>query len=342
MQCCERTACLKKEGEMKRLIIDCDPGNGIAGANVDDGLALSLALAAPTLSLELVTTVAGNTPSAVGYNVAKDLMARVGRSLPVVRGSTQALQEPSAPWRDALDNTVHKRQLSHLWQGVRAPREFQAPEQEAADAIGQLICANPGEITLVAIGPLTNVALAIERYPQMTSAVREIVIMGGVFAVDDYIKDTNFGFDPEAAHRVLNCGANITLVPLDVTTKTLMTHDDLDRIEQFNTPLANFVCETFRPWIDYSMSTRSLAGCWIHDALVIAWLIDPNVATGAQYYTDVELRPGRTRGKTWRYKQPLRLDVAIDPSTSGLVNVLQTVDNRLLLDIIEKHLSITP
>lgn len=325
---------------MKRLIIDCDPGNGIAGANVDDGLALALALAAPGISLELVTTVAGNTPSAVGYNVAKDLMARVGRTLPVVRGSTQALQEPSGPWRDALDNSVHKRQLTHLWQGVRPPLEFQPPEQQAADAIGQLICANPGEITLVAIGPLTNVALAIERYPQMITAVREIVIMGGVFALDDFIKDTNFGFDPEAAHCVLNSGANITLVPLDVTTQTLMTHDDLDRIEQLDTPLANFVCETFRPWIDYSISTRGLGGCWIHDALVIAWLLDPSVATSTQYYTDVELRVGRTRGKTWRYKQPLRLDVAIAPPTSGLVNILQTVDNRLLLGIIEMHLSI--
>ncbi|MGY2167237.1 nucleoside hydrolase [Pseudomonas gingeri] len=327
---------------MKRLIIDCDPGNGIAGANVDDGLALALALAAPQISLELVTTVAGNTPSAVGYNVARDLMARVGRSLPVVRGSTQALQEPGAPWRDALDNTVHKRQLAHLWQDVRPPLAFDAPEQEAADAIGQLICANPGEITLVAIGPLTNVALAVERYPQMVTAVREIVIMGGVFALDDYIKDTNFGFDPEAAQRVLNCGAPITLVPLDVTTQTLMTHDDLDRIERLDTPLADFVCETFRPWIDYSIATRSLTGCWIHDALVIAWLLDPGVATSTPYYTEVELRAGRTRGKSWRYKQPLRLDVAIAPSTSGLVNILQTVDNPLLLEIIERYLSIRP
>ncbi|KAF1029398.1 MAG: Pyrimidine-specific ribonucleoside hydrolase RihB [Pseudomonas sp.] len=325
---------------MKRLIIDCDPGNGIAGANVDDGLALSLALSAPDISLELVTTVAGNTPSAVGYNVARDLMARVGRSVPVVRGSPQALQEPAAPWREALDNTVHKRQLAHLWHDVRGPAQFEAPTLEAADAMGQLICANPGEITLVAIGPLTNVALALERYPQMAAQVQQIVIMGGVFAVDDYIKDTNFGFDPEAAHCVLNSGANITLVPLDVTTQTLMTHADLGRLARFDTPLAAFVCETFRPWINYCMATRGLAGCWIHDALVIAWLLDPDVATATQYYTDIELRAGLTRGKTWRYKQPLRLDVAIPASSSGLVNVLQTVNNDALLAIIERHLSL--
>jgi inosine-uridine nucleoside N-ribohydrolase len=90
------------------------------------------------------------------------------------------------------------------------------------------------------------------------------------------------------------------------------------------------------------MATRSLAGCWVHDALVIAWLLDPRVATATQYYTEVELRAGRTRGKTWRYKQPLRLDVGITPPTTGLVDVLQTVDNRLLLEIIERYLSTQP
>jgi len=69
---------------MKRLIIDCDPGNGIAGANVDDGLAIALAMAAPEISLELITIVAGNTPSDVGYSVAKDLMARTGQAVPVI------------------------------------------------------------------------------------------------------------------------------------------------------------------------------------------------------------------------------------------------------------------
>ncbi|MGY2161972.1 nucleoside hydrolase [Pseudomonas tolaasii] len=326
---------------MKRLIIDCDPGNGIAGANVDDGLALALALAAPQLSLELVTTVAGNTPSAVGYNVAKDLMARVGRAIPVVQGSTRALHEPDAPWRDVLDNNVHKHHLAHLWQDVRPPQVFQPPALHAADAIGQLICANPGDITLVAIGPLTNVAMALQRYPDMAAAVSQIVIMGGVFALDDYIKDTNFGFDPEAAHQVLTSGANITLVPLDVTTQTLMTHADLDRIASLGTPLAGFICETFRPWIDYSMSTRGLPGCWIHDALVIAWLLDPDLASAAPYHVDVELRAGRTRGKTWRHSLALRLDVGIAAPAGKPVNVLKTVDNHRLLALIERHLGLS-
>ncbi|WP_338564672.1 nucleoside hydrolase [Erwinia sp. E_sp_W01_6] len=324
---------------MKRLIIDCDPGNGIVGANVDDGLAIALALGSANVSLELITTVAGNTPCELGYNVAKDLVERLGVNVPVRKGADRALEEPSGPWREALDNRVHGNKLAHLWQGVRQPQAYTAPEEEAAEAIARLICENPGEITLVAIGPLTNVALAMERYPEMIDAVQEIAIMGGVFAVDDYIKDTNFGLDPEAAHKVLTSGASITLVPMDVTTRTLMTHNDLKRISQLNTPLAQFVTETLRPWMDYSIQTRNLPGCWVHDALVVAWLLNQQVATAADYYVDVELRADQTRGKSWRYRHPLRVDVGIGAPTGGLVHVLQTVDNRLLISMIETALA---
>ncbi|WP_428945085.1 nucleoside hydrolase [Pantoea sp. FN060301] len=324
---------------MKRLIIDCDPGNGIAGANVDDGLALALALGSKTLSLELITIVAGNTPSDVGYSVAKDLTDRLGIAVPVVRGASQALAEPAEPWRKELDNRIHINKLGYLWKDVRPPARAVAPDREAADAIGELICANPGQITLVAIGPLTNVALALERYPEMAEAVQEIAIMGGVFALDHFIKDTNFGLDPEAAHQVLTSRANITLVPMDVTTQTMMTHNDLDRIERFNTPLAKFVTRTVRPWLDYSMQTRHLPGCWIHDALVVAWLLNPDIATAADYFVDVELRPGQTRGKSWRYRQPLGVSIGTGEPAGELIHVLKTVDNRLLLEMIEQAMA---
>ncbi|WP_034912005.1 nucleoside hydrolase [Erwinia sp. 9145] len=324
---------------MKRIIIDCDPGNGIAGANVDDGLALAVALGSPGIALELITIVAGNTPAEVGFNVAKDLIDRLGLAVPVLKGAGQALVEPHGPWREALDNRVHSSGLSHLWNGVRQPQRFTAPAKTAADAIGERICASPGEITLVALGPLTNVALALERYPAMAEAVQEIAIMGGVFALDDFIKDTNFGLDPEAAKAVLNSGANITLVPMDVTTQTLLTHADLDRIASLETPLSRYVVETLRPWLDYSMHTRRLSGCWIHDALVVAWLMNQQIATAADYFVDVEIRPGQTRGKSWRYRPPLRVNIGIEAPAGGPIHVLKTVDNARLLSLIEYALA---
>ncbi|HAI05104.1 MAG TPA: nucleoside hydrolase, partial [Pantoea sp.] len=111
---------------MKRIIIDCDPGNGIAGANTDDGLAIALALASPALSLELITTVAGNTPCELGTRVAKDLVTRLGLAIPVVQGAQQALEDDPVPWRVALANRVIESGPSPLRPVVRQPANFPA------------------------------------------------------------------------------------------------------------------------------------------------------------------------------------------------------------------------
>ncbi|PKH22567.1 nucleoside hydrolase [Enterobacterales bacterium CwR94] len=322
---------------MKRIIIDCDPGNGIAGANTDDGLAIALALASPDISLELITTVAGNTPSEVGYAVAQDLMNQLNLRIPVIRGASSALVEPAEPWREAFDNRVKEVGLLDLWKGITPPIVADDIAPVAAHAMGELICQHPGEITLVAIGPLTNVAQAMQLYPQMAEQVKEIVIMGGVFALDNYLKDTNFGVDPEAAHKVLTSGANLTLVPMDVTTQTMMTHQDLDDIAAINTPLTLWLTKTMRPWMDYSMQTRQLPGCWIHDVLVVAWIINQHVATAADYLVGIELS-GPTRGRSWRYRHPLRLDINMSDLPQRPVQVLQQVDNAHLLALLKEAL----
>ncbi|WP_145592881.1 nucleoside hydrolase [Yersinia bercovieri] len=323
-----------------RLIIDCDPGNGVPGANVDDGLALALAIAAPEIALELITIVAGNTPSEVGFSVAHDLVNRLGLSVPIVRGASQALVEPPEPWRDKLDNGATKSGLTALWQQTARPPVVAPNAPLAAHAIGELICNNPGEITLVAIGPLTNIAHAMQLYPQLASSVAEITIMGGVFNVDGYLKDTNFGFDPEAAHMVLTSGANITLAPLDVTTQTQLLHQDLDKIAQIESPLSRYLVETIRPWISYSMQTRQLPGCWVHDALVVAWLLDKSIVTTGSDYLDVALEGALTRGMTLRFSpESLRLDVGIPAPKGKPVTILQAVDNKKLLATLYHALS---
>lgn len=322
-----------------RLIIDCDPGNGIAGANVDDGLALSLAIAAPEISLELITTVAGNTPSEVGFSVAHALVERLKLKTRVCRGASQALVEPAGPWRDKLDNGAKRSNLIELWKQVAPPPPVTQQMPIAAHAMGELICENPGEITLIAIGPLTNVAHAMQLYPEMVTAVAEIVIMGGVFNVEGYIKDTNFGVDPEAAHVVLTSGANITLVPMDATVQTQMVHRDLDKIAQIGSPLTDFLTETIRPWINYSMKTRHLPGCWIHDVLTVAWLLDKSVATTTSLFVDVALEGRLSRGTTWHLDpNNLRLDVGIEIPQRKPLTVLRKVDNNKLLSIIYNKL----
>lgn len=322
-----------------RIIIDCDPGNGIAGANVDDGLALALALAAPQISLEMISTVAGNTTSEVGYSVACELIKRLDVSPPIWRGASCALIENPAPWRERLDHSVDRHGLRELWANVQMPKMCPDVAPMAPYAIGELICNNPGEIILVATAPLTNIALALQLYPEMVRAVKRIVIMGGTFHVPGYIKDTNFGLDPEAAHAVLTSGAPITLIPMDVTTQTQMLHADLDRLTKAKNTLSHYLEQTVRPWIDYSMRTRSLPGCWIHDVLTIAWLLEPSLATTTEDYVDVALE-GLTRGMACRYGQSnLRLNIGIPVPKGTPVQILQSVDNIRLLYLIEHYIN---
>lgn len=330
---------LNSDNMMKRIIIDCDPGNGIPGANTDDGLALALALASPELQTEMITTVSGNTPAETGAGVVRDLLARCGAEIPVYRGAGQALSEPPAAWRQHLDNSVQRLSLAYLWDKVPQPAAFAADKAEAVERIGELICAAPGEITLLVLGPLTNVALAMQRYPQMAESVAEIIVMGGVFCLDDYLKDTNFGLDPEAASQVMNSGAKVTLVPMDVTVNTLLTLPDLARITAAPGPLNAFVHDTLAPWIDYSVLTRGIGGSWIHDALVVAWLLEPQVATAEWFRAGIELHPGITRGKSWRYRPPLRVAVGIDADAGAKVQILTSVDNQRLLNLLERTLS---
>lgn len=320
-----------------RLIIDCDPGNGIAGANIDDGLALALAIAAPQISLELISTVSGNTPSEIGYSVAKSLLQRLGENIPVLRGASQGLLEPMKVWRQKLDHSVDQNGLRDLWKGIVPPKQFPIVTSSAANGMSELVCQNPGEITLVAIGPLTNVANAMQLCPEFAKSVAEIVIMGGVFDVPGYQKDTNFGIDPEAAHIVLTSGANITLVPMDVTTQTQMLHSDLDYLSTVNNPLCEFLVETIRPWMNYSMKTRGLAGCWIHDALTVAWLIDRTIVTSTQNYVDVILE-GEGRGATILYEPELSSNMGALNINKKPITILNTVDSTRFLSMIFHYL----
>ncbi|HCO9635247.1 TPA: nucleoside hydrolase, partial [Escherichia coli] len=225
-----------------------------------------------------------------------------------------------------------------LWSNVPAPALCQQVEPHAPEAIGELICRNPGEITLVATGPLTNVAIALQLYPQIVHAVKNIVVMGGVFNVPGYLKDTNFGLDPEAAHAVLTSGAPVTLVPMDVTTQTQMLHADLERLAKTENELSRYLAQTIRPWITYSMQTRNLPGCWIHDVLTIAWLLDPSLATTAEDYLDVSLE-GITRGMTCCYgRDTLRLNIGIPEPKGAQVTILQSIDNPRLISLIEHYI----
>src|SRR5213082_3596005 len=216
---------------MRRIILDTDPG-------IDDALALFLALASPEVQLEAVTTVSGNVDVALTTYNALTLLELAGRTdIPVARGIDRPLIRQ--PFNAAFvhgDNGLG---------GLQLPEPgIQPVAEHAVDVIIEKILAAPGEITLVTIGPLTNIALALRREPRIAQHVREVVIMGGALRVpgnDTPTAEFNIFADPHAAHIVIHGGWPIRLVSLDVTTVTLLRREQVDRLAQNGNPVTRFM-----------------------------------------------------------------------------------------------------
>jgi inosine-uridine nucleoside N-ribohydrolase len=280
-----------------RVILDCDPGNGIPGSDVDDGLAFGYLASIAEIDLLGVTVVAGNTAVEDGYDVARSMVAAAGRDVPVIAGSVKALVEDPAPWIQRRKRIGSPVDIEDLWKGVPRPSHFpKPPSDDAPGFIIEQACRYPGEVHLVAVGPLTNVAQALQRCPQLAQQLASIHVMGGAFGVPDYLQELNFAVDPEAAEVVMGCGANLTLVPLDVTLTTTLTLDDVARWQR-DDRLVDYLARTTRPWIEFTRAARGRVGCPLHDPLAAVALVHPELIEVKEQVVAVELRGSLTRAR---------------------------------------------
>jgi purine nucleosidase len=276
-----------------RIILDTDLAMGAPGSDVDDGFALALAHADPGISLELITTVNGNTDVESATILTAELARRLGiEGVPIVKGAAAAFSRPDirrtpAPHVAALADTLPPPTPGY-----------------AAVEIARHVLANPGEITVVAIGPLTNVAGALLLEPAFASAVKEIVIMGGRFFSPPPVRgmrgEFNVWVDPEAAAAVLRSGAPQRWVGLDVTTKVRLTRDHARQMMAATTPFAPFAGEATLGWIDHLHQQDPDAGdpdsCAMHDPLAVAVLTQPDLVEFTEAAVSVGTGDGENRG----------------------------------------------
>ena len=218
--------------DKKLLFLDCDPG-------VDDAVAILLALASPEAEVVGVSAVGGNVPLERTLRNALDIVAFAGRpDLPVYPGAKM-------PMTGALITAEDFHGTDGLG-GVPIPQSTAQPQAEMAwDAIHRLAKANPGLLTVVATGPLTNLGIALTKWPDLAGLLQEIVIMGGASAYGNTTPAAEFNFlaDPEGAEAVFQSGASITVLPLDVTHKCYVNRQEIARLRALTTPQAHFAAE---------------------------------------------------------------------------------------------------
>jgi purine nucleosidase len=273
----------------KRIILDTDPG-------IDDSLAILLALASPEISLEGLSVVHGNSSSSQGtINALSVLEMAKAIHIPVYRGCEIPLVQPSllAP-------------ETHGAQGIgyaKLPRPQTKPQvQKGSDFLIERIMSAPGEITLVAIGPLTNIALAIRQEPRIVDNVKEVFIMGGAMRHEGNttpLAEFNTYVDPHAAHIVFHSGMPITLTPLDVTYQCIFLPDDLNRLLKIDSPITKFIADATRFYMEFHDEYQKIEGCVINDPLTLALTFMPELCDYQELYVDVDLSGGVSMGNTF-------------------------------------------
>jgi purine nucleosidase len=279
------------------IIIDCDPGQ-------DDAVALLLALACPDeIELLAVTAVAGNVPLALTSRNARQLVELSGRTdVPVYAGC-------AGPLFRRLETAEYVHGSTGL-NGVELP-EPSVPlrDEHAVDAIVDIVRGRPaGAVTLCPIGPLTNVALAFAKAPDIVPRLRGVVLMGGAIGLGNVTPAAEFNIyvDPHAAAAVFGSGAPLTMLGLDVTHKALVTPERLERFGALGTP-AGAACRGMLDFYNrFDRARYGFAGAPLHDPCVIAYLLRPDLFTGKDCRVEVETEGG-SAGRTnvhWWPREP--------------------------------------
>jgi len=270
----------------QRVVIDTDPG-------VDDAMAILLALNSPELKVEALTVVPGNVDGRQGLENALRLVSLAGRCDVAVAGGAQ----------HPLNQKLITAQFWHGpngLAGVELPgSKCKADPRFGPDLIIELVHKYPHEITLIPVGPLTNIALAVSKDPSIASLVKNIVIMGGSITGGNVngAAEANIYGDPEAAAIVFNAGWTVTMICSDVGERTLITRKYLADLQALHGPESDFIAKLADFYLTRSEKS-GYQGAAMYDPLAVATVIDSSLVTLKDMHVDVETKGEFTRGET--------------------------------------------
>jgi len=291
-----------KSTSVQKVIFDTD----FSVPPQDDGTALILALKSPELKILGVTTVAGNATVQQATSDALRVLEIAGRTdIPVYQGANR-------PWMH--EKTEFATRVHGKWWSDDAPpippggfAKAHAETENAVNFIIRTVDQDPNEITIIAIGPLTNIATAIRQQPGFAKKVKKIVIMGGAIASlpnggGNVTPNAEFNFwvDPEAAQVVIHSGIPIVLTPLNVTAKTDFSKQWFDEIIAADTPLTRLIKQTMGPFYEKHPDVHSQ----MYDQLTVASLIDPTLVKAQDLYVDIDINHGPDYGTSLGAKNP--------------------------------------
>jgi inosine-uridine nucleoside N-ribohydrolase len=288
-------------GNTSRVIIDTDPG-------VDDALALLLAMRSPELAIQGITPVAGNVPLELTLPNALRMVEIAGRpDVPVAAGARESMVR-------RLVTATYAHGENGLGGAVFPEPKTKPVSQTAAEFIRETIRKYPGDVTLITIGPLTNIAIAFTADRELAHMARGLIMMGGSLSGGNITPAAEFNVyvDPEAARIVFQSGIPITMVGLDVTRKTTLTEKHVATLEAAQNPVSQAAGKIARNAINHAREQGFLVGPNMHDSLAVAAFLDTSLLQWKDYYVDVETTGELTAGETVGYS-PTAGDLRLTP-----------------------------
>jgi len=250
-----------------KMIIDTDPG-------IDDAMAIFTAMAHPQIELLGLTTTYGNVSVEQATTNALKLVEMAGLDIPVAKGVATPWFKPLAPFPDFVHGADGFGNLD------LAPPVHSAVSQSAAEFIVDQVNRYPGEVSLVAIGPLGNLATALHLDPELPSKVKQVVIMGGVIATDGNVSpvaEANILSDPHAADRVFAASWKLVMVGLDVTHQIMVPRVLFDEIAEKNPRVGVFMRDSAKFYVDFYSQVRDIDGCYGHDVSAVIYVVRPDL-----------------------------------------------------------------